>query len=125
MLVSHLREVSPHLSLSLKADCDCFIDDFDARGNDELTLRRGDKLELIELDDGFGDGWFLGKDSKTGTTGLFPGGALRLKRSRMFLRSLTFNPTQSILPSARELTLDRKRIRHSTATPVRKMESPM
>ncbi|BCR85274.1 putative polarized growth protein (Boi2) [Aspergillus chevalieri] len=49
------------------------IHDFDARGTDELTLRRGDKIELIELDDGFGDGWFLGKDSKTGTTGLFPG----------------------------------------------------
>jgi hypothetical protein len=49
------------------------VHDFDARGTDELTLRRGDKIELIELDDGFGDGWFLGKDSKTGTTGLFPG----------------------------------------------------
>lgn len=83
MLVSLLREVSPLLSLSLKANYDCFIDDFDARGNDELTLRRGDKLELIELDDGFGDGWFLGKDSKTGTTGLFPGGALRLKKDRV------------------------------------------
>lgn len=47
------------------------------------------------------------------------------KRSRMFLRLLTFDPTQSILHSARELTLDRKRIRHSTATTVRKMESPM
>lgn len=68
------------LSLSLKADCDCFKDDFDARGTDELTLRRGDKIELIELDDGFGDGWFLGKDSKTGTTGLFPGGTLQRRK---------------------------------------------
>lgn len=76
MLVSLLREASPSFPCPPKANCDCFIDDFDARGNDELTLRRGDKLELIELDDGFGDGWFLGKDSKTGTTGLFPGGAL-------------------------------------------------
>jgi hypothetical protein len=43
---------------------------------DELTLRRGEKIELIELDEGFGDGWYLGKDVRTGTTGLFPGGML-------------------------------------------------
>ncbi|OJJ35474.1 hypothetical protein ASPWEDRAFT_109617 [Aspergillus wentii DTO 134E9] len=49
------------------------VHDFDARGADELTLRRGDKIELVELDDGFGDGWYLGKDVKTETTGLFPG----------------------------------------------------
>ena len=49
-------------------------DDFDARGEDELTLRRGDKIELIELDDGFGDGWYLGRHITSGLTGLFPGG---------------------------------------------------
>lgn len=51
-----------------------FIDNFDARGEDELTLRRGDKVELAELDEGFGDGWYLGKHTATGKTGLFPGG---------------------------------------------------
>ncbi|GAQ39043.1 polar growth protein [Aspergillus tubingensis] len=49
------------------------VHDFDARGPDELTLRRGEKIELVELDDGFGDGWYLGKDLNTGSTGLFPG----------------------------------------------------
>ncbi|KAF7168751.1 hypothetical protein CNMCM6106_003835 [Aspergillus hiratsukae] len=49
------------------------VHDFDARGTDELTLRRGEKIELIELDEGFGDGWYLGKDVRSGTTGLFPG----------------------------------------------------
>ncbi|KAL4921084.1 hypothetical protein BDW62DRAFT_175933 [Aspergillus aurantiobrunneus] len=49
------------------------VHDFDARSEDELTLRRGEKIELVELDDGFGDGWYLGKDVKTGTIGLFPG----------------------------------------------------
>jgi hypothetical protein len=28
----------------------------------------------VELDDGFGDGWFLGKHLSRGNTGLFPGG---------------------------------------------------
>ncbi|KAL2812869.1 hypothetical protein BJX63DRAFT_421574 [Aspergillus granulosus] len=49
------------------------VHDFAARGDDELTLRRGEKIELVELDDGFGDGWYLGKDVQTGVTGLFPG----------------------------------------------------
>ncbi|EFQ99722.1 hypothetical protein MGYG_02736 [Nannizzia gypsea CBS 118893] len=47
--------------------------DFDARGADELTLRRGDKVELLELDEGFGDGWYLGRHVIENRTGLFPG----------------------------------------------------
>lgn len=51
-----------------------WVDNFDARGDDELTLRPGDKIELIELDEGFGDGWYLGKHTVNERTGLFPGG---------------------------------------------------
>ena len=51
-------------------------DDFDARSSDELTLRKTDQVELVELDDGFGDGWYLGRHLGQGTTGLFPGGKL-------------------------------------------------
>ncbi|KMU89000.1 hypothetical protein CIHG_06801 [Coccidioides immitis H538.4] len=49
------------------------VHNFDSRGADELTLRRGDKVELLELDDGFGDGWFLGRHVTNNETGLFPG----------------------------------------------------
>ncbi|KAL4973369.1 hypothetical protein BDW66DRAFT_106086 [Aspergillus desertorum] len=49
------------------------VHDFAARSEDELDLRKGEKIELVELDDGFGDGWYLGKDLRTGITGLFPG----------------------------------------------------
>ncbi|EEH10997.1 conserved hypothetical protein [Histoplasma capsulatum G186AR] len=49
------------------------VHDFLARGADELTLRRGDKVELLELDEGFGDGWYLGKHVAENRTGLFPG----------------------------------------------------
>jgi hypothetical protein len=49
------------------------VHDFDARSSDELTLRRGDRIQLVELDDGFGDGWYLGKHLASGGTGLFPG----------------------------------------------------
>ncbi|KAL9610765.1 MAG: hypothetical protein Q9167_004548 [Letrouitia subvulpina] len=48
------------------------IHDFEARSPDELSLVKGEKIELIERDDDFGDGWYLGKHLLSGKTGLFP-----------------------------------------------------
>lgn len=48
------------------------VHDFEARSPDELSLRKGDRIELIERDDDFGDGWYLGKHVQHGKTGLFP-----------------------------------------------------
>ncbi|KAK7540984.1 polarized growth protein Boi2 [Phyllosticta citribraziliensis] len=48
------------------------IHDFTARSPDELTMKRGDRIQLIERDDDFGDGWFLGRHQQNGLTGLFP-----------------------------------------------------
>ncbi|PNY19824.1 Protein BOI2 [Tolypocladium capitatum] len=48
------------------------IHDFLARSSDELSLAKGDRVELIERDDEFGDGWFLGRHLVNGNTGLFP-----------------------------------------------------
>lgn len=50
-------------------------DEFAARSPDEITLVKGDRVELIEKDDDFGDGWYLGKHLQSGNTGLFPEGA--------------------------------------------------
>lgn len=47
---------------------------FQARSSDELSLGKGDKVELLERDDEFGDGWFLGKHLGNGNSGLFPEG---------------------------------------------------
>ncbi|KAH8893173.1 hypothetical protein GQ53DRAFT_645088 [Thozetella sp. PMI_491] len=48
------------------------IHDFQARSSDELTLAKGDRVELAERDDEFGDGWFLGRHLVNGNSGLFP-----------------------------------------------------
>ncbi|KJZ78697.1 hypothetical protein HIM_02088 [Hirsutella minnesotensis 3608] len=48
------------------------IHDFQARSSDELSLTKGDRVELIERDDEFGDGWFLGRHLVNNNTGLFP-----------------------------------------------------
>jgi hypothetical protein len=50
-------------------------DDFLARSSDELSLAKGDRVELIERDDEFGDGWFLGRHLANGNSGLFPEGS--------------------------------------------------
>lgn len=49
-------------------------DDFEARSPDELSLQKGERIELIERDDDFGDGWYLGKHAQNGRVGLFPEG---------------------------------------------------
>ncbi|OTB15139.1 hypothetical protein K445DRAFT_12418 [Daldinia sp. EC12] len=48
------------------------VHDFQARSSDELSLAKGDRVELIERDDEFGDGWFLGRHMLNGNSGLFP-----------------------------------------------------
>jgi hypothetical protein len=50
------------------------LDDFQARSPDELSLAKGDRVQLVERDDDFGDGWYLGKHLLNGNTGLFPEG---------------------------------------------------
>lgn len=50
------------------------IHDFIARSSDELSLKKGDRVELLERDDEFGDGWFLGRHLTNNNTGLFPEG---------------------------------------------------
>ena len=35
------------------------IHDFVARSDDELSLAKGDRIELIEKDDDFCDGWYM------------------------------------------------------------------
>lgn len=52
-----------------------FADDFEARSSDELSLAKGDRVELLERDDEFGDGWYFGKHMVNGNSGLFPEGS--------------------------------------------------
>ncbi|KAG5925672.1 hypothetical protein E4U42_004058 [Claviceps africana] len=56
------------------------IHDFQARSSDELSLLKGDRVELLERDDEFGDGWFLGRHLVNGNTGLFPEGTIQFLR---------------------------------------------
>jgi hypothetical protein len=64
--------------LVLKAsrdDCNLLNpDNFTARNLDELSFRKGDLLELLEGDDNYGDGWYIGLNLMSGERGLFPQG---------------------------------------------------
>ncbi|KAM7203713.1 protein BOI2 [Rhypophila sp. PSN 637] len=55
-----------------KGDILLVIHDFQARSSDELSLAKGDRVELLERDDEFGDGWYLGRHTVNGNSGLFP-----------------------------------------------------
>lgn len=35
------------------------LHDFDSRSDDELTLRKGEHILVLETDQGFGDGWYI------------------------------------------------------------------
>ncbi len=54
------------------------LDEFQARSPDELSLAKGDRVQLVERDDDFGDGWYLGKHLTNGDTGLFPEGTAHI-----------------------------------------------
>ncbi|KAJ5130973.1 Sterile alpha motif type 2 [Penicillium bovifimosum] len=54
------------------------LHEFGGRGEDELIMLPRDKIELVELDEGFGDAWYLGKNLRTGQTGLFPANFTRI-----------------------------------------------
>lgn len=64
-----------------RTDDGACADDFLARSSDELSLAKGDRVELVERDDEFGDGWYLGKQLANGSSGLFPAGSFPALRS--------------------------------------------
>ncbi|KAI9167552.1 Protein BOI2 [Paramyrothecium foliicola] len=76
------------------------VHDFLARSSDELSLAKGDRVELIERDDEFGDGWFLGRHLANGNTGLFPEVYTRplpkTAPSAPGAPTLTFTPSQPL-----------------------------
>ncbi|KAI9677214.1 MAG: polar growth protein [Trizodia sp. TS-e1964] len=66
------------------------IHDFEARSPDELSLVKGDRIELVEPDDEFGDGWFLGRRLNSTDQGLFP---------QVYTTSDPKSPSNARLPS--------------------------
>ena len=48
------------------------VRDFVARSTDEISLVKGDRIVLVERDDKYSDGWFVGQHTANGKIGLFP-----------------------------------------------------
>jgi hypothetical protein len=77
------------------------VHDFLARSSDELSLVKGDRVELVERDDEFGDGWFLGRHLTNGNTGLFPEVYTRpipKPGPAPVLPALNFSPSKPLTP---------------------------
>ncbi|KAK3327537.1 hypothetical protein B0T19DRAFT_165703 [Cercophora scortea] len=76
------------------------IHDFQARSSDELSLSKHDRVELIERDDEFGDGWYLGKHLVNGNSGLFPEVYTRLAPTTTTSTTSLLSPKQPLAPLA-------------------------
>jgi hypothetical protein len=48
------------------------VHDFNGRTEDEINLRKGDHILVLEDDSEFGDGWYIGRNLSTAKAGLFP-----------------------------------------------------
>lgn len=66
------------------------IKQFNARLGDELSLKVGDKLELLADDSEYNDGWYMGKNIITGKVGLYP---------KLFTQLVQDNKAPSLLRS--------------------------
>ncbi|KAK4153618.1 protein BOI2 [Chaetomidium leptoderma] len=76
------------------------IHDFEARSSDELSLAKGDRVELYERDDEFGDGWYLGKHMVNGNSGLFPEVYTRPAPKSISTAPVFSQPKQPLTPLA-------------------------
>ncbi len=95
-------------------------DDFEARSPDELSLRKGNKIELIERDDDFGDGWYLGKHIQNGKTGLFPEGEISRnvgvpRRLTLWMKVYTTTTPKTIQVSATTMATAAKIVADTTS----------
>lgn len=66
------------------------IKQFNARLGDELSLKIGDKIQVLADDREYNDGWYMGKNLLTGEAGLYP---------KSFTQLITNNETKPILRS--------------------------
>ncbi|VVT58290.1 uncharacterized protein SAPINGB_P006132 [Magnusiomyces paraingens] len=48
------------------------LHDFESRSDDELTMRKGDHILVLETDQAFNDGWYIGRNLSTKQAGMFP-----------------------------------------------------
>ncbi|EOD50070.1 putative polarized growth protein [Neofusicoccum parvum UCRNP2] len=94
----------PNTEQARPGDTLLVIHEFTARSPDELSLKRGDRIELIERDDDFGDGWFLGRHLQNGHTGLFPEVYTQLAPRPTFTSALHARPGVTYTASPTSIT---------------------
>ena len=58
------------------------IKQFNARLGDELSLKIGDKVEVLADDSEYNDGWYMGKNLLTEEVGLYPKGFTQILQSQ-------------------------------------------
>ncbi|KAK6458922.1 RHO protein signal transduction [Scheffersomyces xylosifermentans] len=80
------------------------IKQFNARLGDELSLKVGDKVEVLADDSEYNDGWYMGKNLLTGDVGLYPKTFTQLlkKQEKPLMRSRSRRMTSSTSVNSKE-----------------------
>ncbi|KAJ6021859.1 hypothetical protein N7540_007363 [Penicillium herquei] len=71
-------------------------------GDDEIQMKCNQLIRLVELDDEFGDGWWLGEHADTNQRGLFPAGFTRKAKRheyQQYVNALRIDSGQGIYSS--------------------------
>lgn len=98
---------TPDMAIRSDAEYVLGIHDFEGRSEDELSLKKGDYIEVIETDKAFGDGWYVGRNMRTQKAGLFPKiftTDLILPKSPTRQASVKGKPTSSAQPQPQQPT---------------------
>ncbi|KAH3674478.1 hypothetical protein WICMUC_003316 [Wickerhamomyces mucosus] len=113
--MSDLRKQIPNIETDLEEQATGalyqVIKEFNARLEDELSLRLGDKIEVIADDREYNDGWYMGKSLSTAQIGLYPKSFTQLvpslsrpsllrSRSRRIASSTSSSANQSPISSS-------------------------
>ncbi|ODV79897.1 uncharacterized protein CANTADRAFT_25703 [Suhomyces tanzawaensis NRRL Y-17324] len=75
------------------------IKQFNARLGDELSLKIGDKVEVLADDSEYNDGWFMGKNLLTSEVGLYPKSFTQILQNQTSEPSLLRSRSRRVLSS--------------------------
>lgn len=87
------------------------INEYTKRMEDELDIRPGDKIQVITGDDEYNDGWYFGRNLRTGEEGLYPVNftqVINIERNNGLYRAKSDKRPASSMPEMKGLKIGDK-----------------
>ena len=87
------------------------INEYTKRMEDELDIKPGDKIQVITRDEEYNDGWYFGRNLRTGEEGLYPVNftqVINIERSNGLYRAKSDKRPMSSMPEMKGLGVSEK-----------------